>query len=155
MRKLILVLFMSSSLLAVAQSNLTTSIIEGGKTLVDLVRVFRVPKTMLYPSANNNATSTATVDSCYSKGLADISFKNTSGKSMQVSLFKRNGAIYSTTSLNLFISNNSQEYLYEVPIGIYKFKIEYENEDEKKVVYREGEIKINACDKLVREIKKE
>ncbi len=73
---------------------------------------------------------------------------------MQVSLFKRIGAIYSITPLNLYIGNNGQEYLYEVPIAIYKFKIEYESEDEKKVVYREGEIKINACDKMVREIKK-
>lgn len=73
---------------------------------------------------------------------------------MQVTLFNRIGAIYSIISLNLYIGYNVQEYLYEVPIAIYKFKIEYENEDEKKLVYREGEIKINACDKMVREIKK-
>lgn len=73
---------------------------------------------------------------------------------MQVTLFKRIGAIYSTTPLNLYIGYNVQEYLYEVPIAIYKFKIEYENDDEKKVVYKEGEIKINAYDKMVREIKK-
>jgi hypothetical protein len=73
---------------------------------------------------------------------------------MQVSLFKRIEAIYSITPLNLYIGNNGQEYLYEVSIAIYKFKIEYENEDEKKLVYREGEIKINACGKMVREIKK-
>ena len=90
---------------------------------------------MLYPSARNG---TVTVDSFYSNGLADISYKNTFGKSMQVSLFKRIGAIYSIISLNLYIGYNVQEYLYEVPIAIYKFKIEYENEDEKKLVYREG-----------------
>ena len=72
MRKLILVLLINGSLLALAKSNLTTSVIEVGRTLVDLVRVFRVPKTMLYPSARN---STATVDSFYSKGLADVSYK--------------------------------------------------------------------------------
>ena len=72
MRKLITFLLMSSCLLVNAQNNLITSIIEGGRTLVDLVRVFRVPKTMLYPSARN---STATVDSFYSKGLADVSYK--------------------------------------------------------------------------------
>jgi hypothetical protein len=135
MRKLITFLLMSSCLLVNAQSNLTTSIIEVGRTLVDLVRVFRVPKTMLYPSARN---STVTVDSFYSNGLADISYKNTFGKNMQVSLFKRIRAIYSIISLNLYIGYNVQEYLYEVPIAIYKFKIEYENEDEKKLVYREG-----------------
>lgn len=72
MRKLILVLLMNGSLLVLAQSNLTISIIEGGRSLVDLVRVFRVPKTMLYPSARN---STVTVNIFYSKGLADISYK--------------------------------------------------------------------------------
>lgn len=72
MRKLILVLLMNDSLLALAQSNLETSIIEGGRTLVDLVRVFRMPKTMLCLLASN---STATLNIFYSKGLADISYK--------------------------------------------------------------------------------
>jgi len=38
---------------------------------------------------------------------------------------------------------------------IYKYKTEYEDADDKKVIYREGEMKITPCDKLVKEIKKE
>jgi hypothetical protein len=152
MKKLFFLLLMNSSLSAVAQSNLTTNIIEGGKTLIDLVRVFKTPKIALIPTATS---STSVIDSCYNKGLADVCYKNTSGKTMQVSLYKRNGTTYSVNPLTLRISTNSQEHLYEVPIGIYKFKIEYDEQGGSKIIFSEGEIKINACDKAIREIKKE
>jgi hypothetical protein len=152
MRKLFFLLLMNSCLSAIAQSNLTTTIIEGSKTLVDLVKVFKTPRTSLVPT---NSTASTTIDSCYNKGLADITYKNMSGKTMQVSLYKRNGNIYVVVPLTLRIGNNSQESLYEIASSIYKYKIEYDDEDDKKIIYREGEIKINACDKLVKEIKKE
>jgi hypothetical protein len=155
MRKLFFLLLMNSSLLAVAQNNLTTTIIEGSKTLVDLVKVFKTPKSsMVYtPTAAN--TAAVGVDSCYSKGLADIAYKNKTGKTIQVYLYKRNGSIYETIPLSLRISNNSQESLYEISSGIYKYKIECEELDGRKILYNEGEIKITPCDKLVKEIKKE
>ncbi len=155
MRKLILVLLMNGSLLALAQSNLITSIIEGGRTLVDLVRVFKTPKVNMVQIPATKHTKASGVDSCYSKGLADITYKNTSGKTMEVSLYKRNGALYAATSLTLRIGNNSQESLFEISSGIYKYKTEYEDADDKKVIYREGEMQITPCDKLVKEIKKE
>ncbi len=155
MRKLILVLLMNGSLLALAQSNLITSIIEGGRTLVDLVRVFKTPKVNMVQIPATKHTTASGVDSCYSKGLADITYKNTSGKTMEVSLYKRNGALYAATSLTLRIGNNSQESLFEISSGIYKYKTEYEDADDKKVIYREGEMQITPCDKLVKEIKKE
>ena len=154
MRKLILVLLMNGSLLALAQSNLITSIIEGGRTLVDLVRVFKTPKVNMVQIPATKHTTASGVDSCYSKGLADITYKNTSGKTMEVSLYKRNGALYAATSLTLRIGNNSQESLFEISSGIYKYKTEYEDADDKKVIYREGEMQITPCDKLVKEIKK-
>ena len=155
MRKLILVLLMNGSLLALAQSNLITSIIEGGRTLVDLVRVFKTPKVNMVQIPATKHTTASGVDSCYSKGLADITYKNTSGKTMEVSLYKRNGALYAATSLTLRIGNNSQESLFEISSGIYKYKTEYEDADDKKVIYREDEMKIILCDKLVKQIKKE
>ena len=82
MRKLILVLLMNGSLLALAQSNLITSIIEGGRTLVDLVRVFKTPKVNMVQIPATKHTTASGVDSCYSKGLADITYKNTSGKTI-------------------------------------------------------------------------
>ncbi|MBL0145797.1 MAG: hypothetical protein IPP48_08575 [Chitinophagaceae bacterium] len=155
MRKLFLLLLISSNLSVIAQNNLTTTIIEGGKTLVDLVRVFKTPKANIMQTAATSTSTAASADSCYSKGLADITYKNTSGKSMQVSLYKRNGTVYATAPLTLRISNNSQESLYEISSGIYKYKIEYDEVDNKKIIFKEGEIKIQSCDKLVKEIKKE
>ena len=64
-------------------------------------------------------------------------------------------ALYAATSLTLRIGNNSQESLFEISSGIYKYKTEYEDADDKKVIYREGEMQITPCDKLVKEIKKE
>lgn len=155
MRNLFIFLLMGSNLLVNAQNNLTTTIIEGSKTLVDLVRVFKTPKANMVQIPATNNTTVAGLDSCYSKGLADITYKNTSGKVMQLSLYKRNGTLYAPVPLTLRIGNNSQESLYEIASGIYKYKIEYEDDDEKKVIYREGEMKITPCDKLIKEIKKE
>jgi hypothetical protein len=45
--------------------------------------------------------------------------------------------------------------LFEISSGIYKYKTEYEDADDKKVIYREDEMKIILCDKLVKQIKKE
>ena len=152
MRKIIFLLLMNTVLFATAQNNLTTTIIESGKTLVDLVRVFKTPKTTLIAPATAASTS---VDSCYSKGLAEVCYKNTFGKTIQVSLYKRTGTVYAATPLSMHINNNGKEYLYELPIGIYKFKIEYNEEEDRKIVISEGEIKLNACDKFVKEIKKD
>lgn len=155
MRKLFIFLLISNCLLVNAQNNLTTTIIEGSKTLVDLVRVFKTPKASMIQMPGPANTIAAGVDSCYSKGLADIAYKNTSGKTMQVSLYKRTGTLYAAVPLTLRIGNNSQESLFEIASGIYKYKIEYEDDDDKKVIYREGEMKITPCDKLIKEIKKE
>jgi hypothetical protein len=154
MRKLFLLLLMNSSLSAIAQSNLTTTIIEGGKTIVDLVRVFKTPKINMAQQPVM-PTMPASSDSCYSKGIADITYKNTSGKTIQVNLYKRNGTTYATMPLSLRISNNSQESLYEIASGIYKYRIEYDEQDGRKIIFSEGEIKINPCDKVIKEITKE
>ena len=155
MRKLITFLLMSSCLLVNAQNNLTTTIIEGSKTLVDFLRVFKTPKVNMVQIPATNHTTASGVDSIYSKGFADITYKNPSGKTMEVSLYKRNGALYAATSLTLRIGNNSQESLFEISSDIYKYKTEYEDADDKKVIYREDEMKIILCDKLVKQIKKE
>ena len=44
MKKLIMSAIVFISLTATSQSNTTTNIIEGGKTLVELVRVFKMPR---------------------------------------------------------------------------------------------------------------
>jgi hypothetical protein len=40
--------------------------------------------------------------------------------------------------------------LYELQAGIYKYRIE---SGEQKILLSEGELKLNACDKMLKEIK--
>ncbi len=142
----ILLLIASASLNA--QNNMAANIIEGSKTLVDLIRVIKTPKNSLI--ANSPASTIA--DSCSIKNLADLCYKNSSGNTVNISLFRRTGNSY-TGNLSLKIPNNSQECLYELVAGIYKYKIEID-EDAQKLLINEGELKLSACDKMVKEIKK-
>jgi hypothetical protein len=48
----------------------------------------------------------------------------------------------------------NQECWYDLKSGIYKFKIEIEGEDDdERIMYREGEMKLVACENVFREIK--
>ena len=91
--------------------------------------------------------------SCSLKGVCDLSFKNSTDKGLYISLFKRNGNTYEANVLTMKVLPNAQEYLYELKSGIYKFKIEIDNEDDERVVYREGEMKLEACENIIKEIK--
>lgn len=144
MRSLILAAAMIVACTSTAQNNTASNIIEGGKTLVELVRVFKSSKAIL-PQQN----LTENKDSCSIKNLGDICYKNVSGNNITVSLFKRNGQAYAP-ALTLKVANQGQECLFELQAGVYKYKIE---SGEQKIVLSEGELKLNACDKLVKEIK--
>ncbi len=155
MRKLIFSVLVMLTVTAPAQNNTAATIIEGSKALVDLVRVFKTPKNLLIQSP----VSAVNTDSCNLKSLADICYKNTSGKPITVSIYKRNGAGYEAVPFILRISNNNQECLYELKAGIYKYRIEADDEKEekdiKKIVLKEGEIKLKACDKIKQDIAKQ
>lgn len=131
-----------------AQNNTAANIIEGGKTLVELVRVFKTPKTTLA----SEAPPVIRMDSCAVKNTTDICVKNATGKALQVSLFRRNGNTYETAVLSLKVLPKNQECLYELKSGVYKIKLETE-ENGIKTSLREGEIKLNACENVFKEIK--
>ena len=133
-----------------AQNNTAANIIEGGKTLVELVRVFKMPKYLLAPVQ----PLVERKDSCSVKNICDFTIKNSTGKPLLISLYRRNGNIYEASALSLKILPKNQETLYELKAGIYKVKFETE-EDEVKRLFREGEIKLNACENIFREIKSE
>jgi hypothetical protein len=135
-----------------AQNNTASNLIEGGKTLVELVRIFKTPKNNV---TANTQTAPLKTDSCTIKNTSDLCFKNTTAKSLYVSLFKRNGNNYEANVLTIKILPKTQECWYELKAGIYKFKIEVDGEDDKKVVYREGEMKLLACENVSKEIKTE
>ena len=131
-----------------AQNNTAANIIEGGKALVELVRVFKMPRYFIpFPQPVVEKK-----DSCLIKNTSDFTIKNSTNKPLLVSLYRRNGNIYEPGILSLKILPKNQETLYELKAGIYKMKFETE-EDEEKKIFREGEIKLNACENVFREIK--
>lgn len=135
-----------------AQNSTASNLIEGGKTLVELVRVFKTPKNNI---SGNTAPDNAKTDSCTIKNISDLCFKNTTAKSVYISLYKRNGAVYETVPLTIKVLPKAQECWYELRAGIYKFKMEMDGEADKKITFREGEMKLAACENAVKEIKNE
>ncbi len=148
MRRLITAVLVVVAINTSAQNNTAANIIEGGKTLVELVRVFKMPR-YLMPLP---APVVEKKDSCSVKNITDFTIKNLTGKTLLVSLYRRNGNIYETGFLSLKILPKNQEILYEIKAGIYKMKFETEEGEEKKV-FREGEIKLKPCENVFKEIK--
>lgn len=149
MRKLILSAVIFISVTAGAQNNTASSIIEGGKTLVELVRVFKNPQNSmpLQPVIDKK-------DSCASKNISDLCIKNLTTKTLLISVCKRNGNNYEASVLTIRILPKSYGWMYELKSGVYKVKSETEEGGIKKV-FQEGEIKLNACENLINEIKNE
>jgi hypothetical protein len=148
MRAFILAAAVLISINSSAQNNTAANIIEGGKTIVELVRVLKTPKTTLV----SEPTMPKRVDSCSVKSSTDICIKNSVGKPLLVSFYRRNGNAYESAVLSLKILPKNQECLYELKSGVYKIKLETE-ENGIKTNLREGEIKLNACENVFREIK--
>lgn len=147
MRRMILAVTMLMNISSPAQSNTANNIIEGGKTLVELVKVFKMPKyTIVQPPIVEKK------DSCAIKNVTDICIKNSTVKPLRVSLYKRNGNVYEPGILSLKILPKNQEFLYELKVGIYKIKFETEEDDEARTI-NEGEIKLIACQNFFKEIK--
>jgi hypothetical protein len=147
MRTLILAAAALLNVNTTAQNNTTANIIEGGKTLVELVRVLKAPKTSLISEPVIEKK-----DSCAVKNTTDLCIKNSTGKPLLVSLFRRNGNLYEPGVLSLKILTKNQECLYELKSGVYKIKLETE-ENGVKTSFKEGEIKLNACENFYKEIK--
>lgn len=114
---------------------------------MELVRVFKMPKYITPPQPVIEKK-----DSCALKYTTDICIKNSGTNPLLVSLYKRNGNAYEPGVLSLKISTKNQECLYELKAGVYKIKYEIEEGAVKKLI-KEGEIKLNACENMFKEIK--
>lgn len=131
-----------------------TKIIEGGKTLVELIRVFKTPKQNLGTQqliGQNTHTAGASNDSCAIKQRSDLCYKNSSSKSLVISIYKKNEDTYESQPFTMKVLSQKQECWYELKAGIYKYRIEVDTATA-KTLFSEGEFKLEACDKMQREI---
>lgn len=150
MKKLILLAVAVVTITASAQNNTAANIIEGGKVLAELVRVFKTPKSAFVQPP---IALTEKKDSCAVKSISDVSIKNSTDKPLLVSVYKRNGNLYEPGVISMKILPKNQETIYELKAGIYKIKYETEDKDDDKKTIREGEIKLMACVNIFKEIK--
>jgi hypothetical protein len=146
MKKLFFTAVIALSVTASAQNNTAYNIIEGSKTLVELIRVFKTPRAAIITPGPNLLT-----DSCTIKGTSDFCVKNNTAKPLTVTLYRRNGNVYDVAVLTMSILPNNRECLYDIKSGIYKMKLETGEEGDKKT-FREGEIRINSCENPVENI---
>ncbi|MBC7935975.1 MAG: hypothetical protein H7Y86_11550 [Rhizobacter sp.] len=126
--------------------NKITPIIEGGKTLVELISIFKKK-----PAASTNSDDNIKADSCNSKQIADLCFKNSSLKDIVVSVYKRNESGYDAVPFTMRVIAQKRECWYDLRTGIYKYKIEIDSAGI-KTLFIEGDMKLQSCDKIQREI---
>jgi hypothetical protein len=150
MKKMIFIVAAIITINVSAQNNTATNIIEGGKVIAELVRIFKTPKSSFVQPP---LAITEKKDSCAVKSISDVSIKNSTDKPLLVSVYRRNGNLYEPGVISMKILPKNQETIYELKSGIYKIKYETENEADDKKTIREGEIKLMACINIFKEIK--
>jgi hypothetical protein len=123
-----------------------SNLIEGGRALVELISVLKKNK----PNVSSNQKSVE--DSCSIKRASDLCFKNSSNRDLSISLFKRSASGYDALPFTMKVITKQQECWYELHSGIYKYKIDIDNAGIKTTL-SEGELKLNPCDNMIREIK--
>ena len=148
MKLIILVVISISSLSSSAQTTTTTSLIEGGKALIELITVLKKNKTVTTTAI---ADKKVILDSCATKQKADLCFNNSSTKDLAISLYKRTDTGYEAQPFTMKVITKKQECWYELRSGIYKYKIELDNGGVKSLI-SEGELKLQPCDNMQREI---
>ena len=146
MKTLLLFIGISIPVISSAQPTSASNLLDGGKTLIELIRVLKPSKASLTTAAYQSP------DSCSLKKKADISFRNKTDKTMIVSLFFRTGNMYEAQPVSLQLSASSQESLYELRAGIYKYRIEADSAGQRTLLH-EGELKLSPCEKAVKDIK--
>lgn len=129
-----------------AQNTIANDVVEGGKAVIELIRVLKTPKAAMAASVPLRP------DSCSLYRLSDISFKNKTAKTIYISLYYRVGNRYDSIPLTLSVAPGYIETLYEIRSGIYKYRVET-GDNEEKTLLHEGELKLNPCQKRIREIK--
>lgn len=154
MKRLILSIlcFINSSLIY-AQTNPVSDIVEGGKALVELIKIFKTPKKNLgIPFPKNQHQTDYNDENCETLQQSDLCFKNSSSQSVIISIYRRNGKSYETSPFTMKVISQKEECWFDLKAGIYKYKIEVDA-GILNTLLREGEFKLEACENMQREIK--
>lgn len=145
--RFILYTMISLSYFSAGAQTTTSNLIEGGKTLVELISVLKKNKT----ASTANLTVKNIIDSCAAKQTADLCFKNSSSKDLAISIYKRIDAGYEAQPFTMKVITKKQECWYELHSGIYKYKIELDVGGTKTLM-SEGELRLQPCDNMQRDI---
>lgn len=127
----------------------TENLIEGGKALIQLITTLKKEKGASFALTSKNSR----VDSCATKQLADLCFKNSSSKDLGVMLYRRTDTGYEPQPFTVKMLPGKQECLLELKSGIYKYRVEADKGIRDKMLLSEGEFKLNPCDNLKKELK--
>jgi hypothetical protein len=128
--------------------NPVSEVVEGGKALMELIKVIKSPK------QNKNVVHGETqvvTDSCAILQRSNVCFVNHTSKSIVVSIYKRNGEGYSTQPYTNKVLSQNEECWYDLRSSIYKYRIEIENGISKSIL-REGEFRLEPCENVRKEI---
>jgi hypothetical protein len=136
------------SIPAWAQSS-TESIISGGKAIIELISFLHQNKISL---AGNLKERPPVADSCIVKQISDLCFRNSTSRDITISICKRNDTAYEPNVFSVKVLKKKKECLLELRSGIYKYRIEAD-EGNAKILFSEGEFRLQPCDNMLREIK--
>lgn len=124
-----------------AQNQPTSSnIVDGGKVLIELVKVFKKSQAQkdLHISENN---------------LSDICFTNSTPDNLYIELSKKiNDTTYRNLPSAISLTNNAHECLLELPPNVYHYKV-YKKINGIQSLSLEGDIRLLPNEKMEREIK--
>ena len=135
------------------QISTSATLVEGGKALVELIKIFKTPKKNLGTRTIKNSEKIEYSDeSCETKQLSDLCFKNSTSNSVIISIYRRNGNDYEEKPFTMKVLSQKEECWFELKAGIYKYRIEIDS-GIYNALLREGEFKLEACDNMEREIK--
>ncbi len=134
--------------LYVHAQNPVSEVVEGGKALVELIKIFRSPKA---GQQAQQQPAPVVTDSCAILQRSNLCFLNNTNKSIMVSIFKRNGDAYAAQPFTNKVLPQNEECWFELKASIYKYRIEIDNGISRSVL-REGEFRLEACENMQREI---
>lgn len=123
-----------------AQTPTNNNLVEGGKLLVELVKIFN--KNPLPQSIHNQEN--------YS---ADLCFINSTPDNLFIEISRKlNDSTYKTLPASISLNSKAHECLLEISSTVYHYKV-YKKQPGAQVLMLEGELRLAPNEKMEREIK--